>query len=226
MKKLRLLALAAASVFVVSPVRAVDFNDIQFWAGTGANQAALVIDWNDGKSSESLVWGYRWDGSASGLDMFEAIVNADPRLFAHLAVYSFGTAVSGAGYDLNGNGVFGVSPSLSFDSGGLLVEASGPGNFDDSRAATDAGDHYAEGFNSSFWGYYVKSSTAAAWAFSNDGAADRILSDGVWDGWSFAPGFATTDPSDPGVAPVPEPTAVVLLISGGLLLVCARRKHS
>ncbi len=159
MKKIGLLALAVAGLFAISSARAVDFNDIQFWTGSGANQAALVIDWNDGKSAESLIWGYRWNGTATGLDMFEALVNADPHLFAHLAVFSFGTAVSGAGYDLNGNGVFDVSPTLSFDSGGLLVEPSTSGNFDDSRTPTEAGDHYVEGFNSSYWAYYVKSNS-------------------------------------------------------------------
>lgn len=224
MKKLCLLTLAVSSLLVISSARAVDFGDIQFWAGSGTNEAAMVIDWNDGKSDESLVWGYHWDGSASGLEMFEAIVNADPRLFAHLAVYGFGTAVSGIGYDMNDNG-FSVSPSLTFDSGGLLVEPSGSGDFDDSRMPTDADDHYVEGFNSGYWGYYVKSNSADAWGYASSGAADRILSDGNWDGWSFSPGFVDSDPSNPGIAPVPEPGTLTLCVLGGVFLLNQHRQN-
>ena len=61
------------------------FDDIEFWVGTGANRAALVIDWVEGSTEPpALVWGYRWDGTARGSDMLTAIVAADPRLFAKL----------------------------------------------------------------------------------------------------------------------------------------------
>ena len=110
MKKISGL-LALAGVFVLTSAPAATLNDVQFWAGSGTNQAALVIDWNDGKSAESLLWGYRWNGAATGLDMFESVVNADPRLYAHIGAFSFGASVLGIGYELNGNGTFGVSPS-------------------------------------------------------------------------------------------------------------------
>jgi hypothetical protein len=213
----------------------VEFSDIQFWAGSGANQAALVIDWNDGKTVESLVWGYRWDGSATGADMLTAVVSADSRLFAHLGTFDFGSGpepgIFGIGYDLNGNGSFGVnsSPALSFDSGGLAVDPIeiGDDNVDASGTPADAADHWLESWFPApgFWSYYVKPSTEAAWDFATSGSAGRTLSDGVWDGYSFAPDFMSgTSPSEPGIAPVPEPGVCVLLISSGVLLVCARRK--
>ncbi len=226
MKKIRLLVLAVSSLFVISMAHAVDFSDIQLWAGTGANEAAMVIDWNDGKSDESLVWGYRWDGSATGADMFEAIVSADPRLFAHLGTFDFGSGpkpiVFGIGYDLNGNGAFGVSasPPLSFGAGGLTIDslATGAANADDLGTPTEAADHWLEGWNSGFWGYYVKPDAASAWDSSAVGFADRVLTDGAWDGYSFAPGFADSDPSEPGIAPVPEPGTLAFCLVGGVLL--------
>ena len=61
------------------------FDDIGFWVGSGANQAALVIDWNgpDGSGSEpvSYAWGFRWDGVATGQNMLAAVINADANLY-------------------------------------------------------------------------------------------------------------------------------------------------
>ena len=45
------------------------FEDIQFWVGSGSNRAALVIEWHDGTQPDAMVWGYKWDGEASGHDM-------------------------------------------------------------------------------------------------------------------------------------------------------------
>ena len=52
-------------------------DDVLFVVGTGANQASLVIDFNDGAGTESFAWGYRWDGTASGEDMITAIAAGD-----------------------------------------------------------------------------------------------------------------------------------------------------
>ncbi len=56
------------------------FDDVQYWVGSGSNQALLVVDWNDGLDAEALAWGYRWDGTATAEDMINEIVNADERL--------------------------------------------------------------------------------------------------------------------------------------------------
>ncbi len=221
MKKLGSLSLALAGVFVLN-TQAASLDDIQLWTGSGANRAALVIDWNDGKTPESLLWGYRWDGSATGLDMFQAVVNADPRLFAHLGTFSWGTSVLGIGYDLNGNSSFGVTPSLSFDAGGLFVEA-GSDDADDARLAWENGDRYAEGWNNGFWGYSLKAYAGDAWTDALSGAGERALTDGAWDGYSFAPGFASSAPSEPLAAmAVPEPGTLALL-GLGFLALCIRR---
>lgn len=209
---------ALANFTLTSP--AATFDDVQFWVGSGANQAALVIDWNNGKSPESLLWGYRWDGTATGLDMLQAVVNADSRLFAHLGTYVWGTATLGFGYDLNNSGGFAVSPSLAFDSGGLALDT----NPDDNRVATDAADHWLEGWNNGFWAYYLKGSAAENWASALTGAGDRTLADGAWDGFSFAPGFASSDPREPTPAMVPEPGVVSLLTLSALALVWSRRR--
>jgi len=155
------LALGLIAGSWVWSASAATFEDIQFWAGDGTNRAGLVVDWNDGKTPRSLMWGYRWNGTASGLDMFQAVVAADPRLFAHLGHFSFGTSTIGIGYDLNNTGGFSVNPPLVFDAAGLVMDT-GSTNALDARVATDSGDHYIEGWNSGFWAYYLKDAARPA----------------------------------------------------------------
>ena len=76
------------------------FDDIQFWVGEGSNKAAIVIQWNDDNSPNTLVWGYRWDGDAYGIDMFKAVAQADTRLVLLTQFTgSMGNTVCGVGYD-------------------------------------------------------------------------------------------------------------------------------
>ena len=228
MKKHVVTMLAAASLTItVNPALATTFGDVQFWVGSGANQAALVIDWNDGKTAESLLWGYRWDGIATGTDMLVAVTSADPQLFAHLGTYAWGTATFGIGYDLNASGGFTVTPALSFNANGVVIDPLTNPDPDDARAAADAAAPWIEGWNSGFWGYSLKASESDPWEDAAVGASDRLLSDGAWDGYSFAPGFTTSAPSEPvAAAPIPEPTAAALLMVGTLLMTCLRRDPS
>jgi hypothetical protein len=157
--------------------------DVQFWVGSGANQAALVIDWNDGKSPESLAWGFRWDGSATGQTMLDAIKSADPRLTqtpgggGPATVYGLGFDVDGDGFAINGSG--------------------------DTATPSDPDDHYRAGwFSSGFWTYWVNNSgqttlpnqanvgdPASRWQSASGSYTTRALVNNDWDGWSFASGF-------------------------------------
>jgi hypothetical protein len=205
--------------------------DIEFWAGSGANRAALVLDWNDGKEPVSLAWGYRWDGTARASDMVLALVNADPRLFAKLSTNgSSGMAFYGGGYDLDDDGQFGVSDGTTFDSGGLAV--TGPA---DNGNPTDAADHYEEGwFSEGFWRHYRADTNPFAsggtWG-SGPGLSSRVLVDGGWDGLSYARAFVASAPDAPTAAasPVPEPAASSLALAAlaaPVFVKSLRRRHS
>ncbi len=203
-------------------------DDITYWVGEGTNRAALVIDWNDAKSPASLAWGFRWDGAATGYDMLRAVAGsglirevnggadlgafdgADDRLYARISVDpTWGPSVFGMGYDLDGDG-------------GAFV----PG-FEGSETgyAADIDDHYAEGWFTGFWGYWG-STDGVNWAYPGNGMADRVLSDGDWDGLSYDAVFSFSDPpSEPVAATVPEPATMVLCIVGGAAMLLRRRRR-
>lgn len=179
-----------------------DFADIRFWVGTGSNRAALVIDWAGTPDLSTLVWGYRWNGEAHGETMLRAVVESDPRLFARLGEPGlFGTPLFGIGYDRDRDG-FGLSDGTPFNSVGIAVTSPS-----DDATAADPSDSYNEGwFSAGFWGYYGGNGNPYAggvWEESFVGFSDRILADGDWDGFRYAPEFQFASPSQgfPALAP-------------------------
>lgn len=206
----------------VSGFSAMTLDDIDVWVGTGTNRAALVIDWNDGESELVKVWGFRWDGTATGADMVMAVCQADASLYVMATnVLSEGVAFGGFGYDRDADGVFDITKAgstSSFDAYGYMEVATDVAF--DGWSAADAGDNWAGGwFEDGYWGYY--GTQGGAWNWPGVGASRRTLTNGSWDGWSWnaAPGWWGGDPSI--TVAVPEP-ATLALIGAGLLL--ARRK--
>jgi hypothetical protein len=195
------LSTCALFTLVTPAAFAFGFSDIQFWTGSGSNESALVVDWNDGKATESLAWGFRWDGSATGIDLLHAIDAADARLSIEIVSFSFGDAVRGFAYDADLDGLY-----------------------------TGADDHFAAGFGfpgEGYWGYYIAAPTESnpSWGFSGVGPSDRALANQSWDGWSWTPsGGNDTFPSVPTSAPVPEPATLAALGFGALALMKRRRR--
>lgn len=188
--------------------QAFGFGDITTWAGSGTNQTALVIDWNDGVEPASLVWGYRWSGSASGLDMLNAIMAVDPRLSRTMGGGGPLT-IYGLGYDT--------------DNDGLPLTGDG-----DLATPTDPGDHYRAGwFTSGFWAHFVASNSTEfpnSWSWGG-GFVSGALENNGWNGLSWAPNFngeAPSLPSNPN--PVPEPVTMLGLGLGVAALARRRRR--
>jgi len=185
------------------------FDDIQFWVGSGANRAAVAIDWDDtGTVDKSLVWGYRWDGVATGEDMLLTVLESDTRLFA-----AVGTSLFGLGYDLDNDSALDISDGTVFDSDGLAFI---PGVLNDNvvpaATATNPNDFYAEGWFSGFWHYGLSNRGLGSgdpfdgatggdeWVSSGGSMAGRVLSDGDWDSWAFTPTFDFTSFAENPVA--------------------------
>lgn len=212
-----LLTLPLVGLQAQSPINS--FDDIQFWVGTGTNRAAVILQWNDGKSPTSLVWGYRWNGMATGMQMLTAISGstsiedqfgeplgsisgADGRLKLGLVRYSFGDSVY----------------SLQF-------------------SQSDSSTRSRSDWGSGYWQYLIRGGTFEytnwdatepslynvpgsplyapnAWFSSPVGAADRPLVSGSWDAYSFAPGFSAQPVVQPFAAPLPLPTLSCAMIAG------------
>jgi hypothetical protein len=182
------------------------FDDIRFWVGTGANRAALAIDWHENQTEPpALVWGYRWDGTAHGNDILAAVVAADPRLFAKLGGSRDNpNAVYGIGYDANGDGEFSIDDDTIFDAEGFAFTGSA-----DLAMASDAADYYAEGWFTGFWHYGVAPPNpfnGASWSDTAVGMASRELTDGSWDSWTFSPTFNFASFAENPVAAPPPVT--------------------
>lgn len=220
MKKLALTVLSGVMVSLGAHAQSDVFSTIQNWTGTGANEAGLVIDWYNGTTSEgSMLWGYRWDGSANVEQMFDAIVASDPRLFSDVSPSGmYGTAVYGIGYAATGDEPISLTPSLTFPSDHLDVVTDG----DDSRTANNPGDLWLEGWQDSYWALYTSTDTRLTvnesdWTSADFGITGQVLNNDDIDGLVFAPGFDAEAPTSFIPAPVPEPTTWALLLAGGLL---------
>lgn len=195
-----------------------DFSNIQFWIGSGVNETALVIDWNTGGQTESLVWGFRWNLSGSGdaptvLDMLNAIQAADPRLQI-TAHPKYTTAdfygVYSVYFDLTGKG---GSPTVGtpIDSGGQ-----------EDGHAPFAGDLYKEGWITGFWGQVVgidNPYNGGSWSSDYPLAAgfgSTLLTNGGWEGMSFSTDVTNYTIPSPGVPvavqAVPEPGSFPMLL--------------
>lgn len=215
-----------------------NFDDIEFWVGSGSNQAAMVIDWGQGSDSPpALTWGFRWDGTASGEDMLLAIVAADDRLFAKVQDYggSLGIALYGLGYDYSGDGVFGLDDGTIFDSNGVAAV----GGSADGGMSVDGVDLYQEGWFTGFWHYAVAGLDGLGeptnpydggfWSSSNWGMSSRQLANNDWDSWAFTPDFNfstfATNPVAAEVNAVPEPSSMALLLAGATAALVVRRRR-
>ena len=215
------------SLFVAPKSPAVALNDIQFWAGSGTNRAVLVVEWATPESfgyttvpapitDKSLVWGYRFNGTATGIQMFNAIVAADPRLYAIEVTYpKYGTSVYGIGFHLGGGGDLGITDgnTTNFFADGLLTNVT----VDiDAAVPLNPGDLYWGGFNGANWeiwtelgdagGFfnspdrgtnvywtstdpvYASSGFQGEWALAPAGMSSLQLTNGSWIGFSVAAG--------------------------------------
>ena len=62
----------------------IDFDEIQYWVGEGANEVVLAVNWNE--PNRCLAWGYRFDGeSVTVKEVMDAIAETDRRFYYTLA---------------------------------------------------------------------------------------------------------------------------------------------
>ena len=181
---------AAKNKIAKNTTAVATFDDIKYWIGTGSNRAAFVVQWNDGKNTDALVWGFRWEGTATGEDMLKAILKADCRFFALLYKGTqTGSSVGGLGFDLNGIKTIGLYKGTDYTY--PLYPTNGFVNttaYDfDSYTAIDTNDHWQSGWTNGEWTYWGKNLADADFTAVSTGASGRILQNDSWDVWNYAP---------------------------------------
>jgi hypothetical protein len=230
-----------------------DFTEILFWAGSGTNQAALVLyfdapSYGDGGSPAAIAWGYRWDGVRTQADMLLSLAGeitvsgsapsppspqpgSDPRLAVDVSYFdAFGLT----GY---------LVTSLRYDQIGL----SSP--WQQTERVMDNTTPPPENGFVDIAPYEALSGTGNGWpvagAFdliADTGISQTNLANGSWYGFveslyeiqtigdqvnyiGFPTAFAFAQP----VAAVPEPSGIALLACGGAIAGAAawrRRQRS
>lgn len=181
---------------------------IENWSGEGANRAAFVVQWNAESETSALVWGFRWDGEATGETMARAIAASDPRFFIMTETETaYGSTVSGFGYDVNKSGDFSITKdgvTLSPDENGVIFSSS---YGYDGWTCTDPEDYWQSGWYQGYWSYWLKSSDSDPWGYSGTGITGRKLTDGCWDGWNFSVNMLARPWKPLAPAPKNGPTA-------------------
>jgi hypothetical protein len=178
------------------------YDDIQFWAGLGANRSALVVEFNSDSDSFSVAWGYRWSGVVSLQTMMfdlagvifggpAPVSGSDPRL--SVSVSSFGSM----GYFID---------TLTYDQSGL-------------GGAWPSGTLSLTGWDGTNWNnLFTLNDGSPVWMsrpfdLSNVGMAGITLVNGGWYGLVMADGPDTYNFRQP-VSAVPEPTTSALALIG------------
>ncbi len=177
-----LLALMMIAPATLSATAVSSFDDITYWVGTGSNRAAIAIDWiGDDASDTALVWGYRWNGIATGQQMLLNILAEDQRFYARMSSGgAMGVELYGFGYDQNNDGEFELDDGTAFNADGIAITGSSDG------AEAGSGDRYREGWSTGYWHYGLANEGPNDWTSSGVGVTSRILSDGDWDSHAFA----------------------------------------
>lgn len=233
---------SALFLCLASTAQAFSLNDVDLWAGSGESEAGMIVHWSSPEvfnlaysggqntpmpapiANVSYAWGYRFDGAPNGWDMVTAIAAADSRLYV---VGGSGT-VQGIGYDLDGDGEYGIGNGArtytqdDFTDGVL----GGLGYSVDDLVPTDDGDLYWGGWYGPNWelwhgqggsGGFTSAPDRGSdefwtqtdpfgfagyhgeWSFSEVGIGGISLEAGSWVGWSVAAGgLDYGSPSDPG----------------------------
>lgn len=164
---------------------AFSFSDIKNWTGEGSNVAAMGIKWTG--SENTIVFGYRFDGTKTGEDMAIDIVANNPRLFMLMqGETAYGSAIGGFGWDTDGNGF-----TLKAEDNVVTPNEKGiiyitQGYSFDSYSCTSEGDYWNSGWNKGFWSYNLADGdNPKDIGFASTGCSGRTLTDKSWDLWMY-----------------------------------------
>jgi len=229
-----------------------NLTDLLFWAGTGTNQAALVLafdapNYGDGASPAAVAWGYRWNGPQTQADMLLALAGqitvsgsppsppspqpgSDPRLSIDVQYFN---AFGLTGY---------IVTSLRYNQVGL------PSPWPQVERKMDNTTPFPENGFIDVAPYSAVSESAGAWPtggsfglIADTGVSQTFLVNGAWYGFAGALyeirdnggnpdyiGFPVTLSFAQPVAAVPEPSGIMLVACAGAVagLIGRRQRRS
>jgi len=218
-----------------------DFTDILFWTGSGTNQSALVLyfddpTYGDGKSPAAVAWGYRWNGNQTAADMLLSLAGqitvsgsppsppppqpgSDPRLAVALTYFANQSAT---GYFIN---------SLRYNQIGLPSPWQQSERVIDNSVLPPESGFVEIAFYSGLSAAGNGWPNAGSFGLVSTGISDTPLVDGSWYGFVEALyevqenggdpvwiGFPTTYVFAQPVAAVPEPSGIALVGCGAAVV--------
>ena len=141
-----------------------------------------------------------------------------------------GYTINGIGWDVdddgdialvdtgNGNQVYESEDGFFEHPRGYKPGQGGSSDYDyDNWKARDTDDMWWAGWYTGYWSYWVKDNATDNFSYSSWGASGRVLENGSWDGWNFAPGMSSQNWKSFVAAPLPIPAdAKTVFVNEGL----------
>jgi hypothetical protein len=188
----KMICLIVIGCFVPSAFGGLSFDDITTWAGSGSNRAGMIVHWSAPEvfnntsvpapiADVAMAWGYYHDGTASGWDMMTALAVAD----SHFYVVGGSGVVAGIGYDLDGDGEYGLTDGATtytqadFTDGILY-----PPSDVDSFIPTDSGDLYWGGWMGPNWELWHEDGGNGGFTTAPDRGSDTYWTN-TGTGWNY-----------------------------------------
>jgi len=211
MRRLLLSLVTLVTSFIATPSQALYIRDI----GTGSDVSFLYIQFSD-EPENSVLFRYSYDYSESshitGAELIFNIVNTAGSLFdsSGQGTITLDGSYFAFEFEYNGHSQYGnftTPESWNYYTAAGLNIAYDPDTFQPIWGPGGEGD------------YTFVSVESGVWGGSQVGSAGRVITPGSWDSWTYG-----TYPGPlPTIAPVPEPSAYLLIFSGLALIAVIRR---
>jgi hypothetical protein len=216
-----LCALVASADAAVENWNGTDI-DIQYWVGSGSNEAVCVVDFRDPETfvGSSYAFGYRWDdGGTTTRPGTSSYVQSNPEVGSNtseavlLALAGDGRMTVGYSY----HSLYGFSVTDFSYGGEQIVYDWNAGRW--LGFWWDGNTDWDDGYGNSG----PAEAPDGTFTVAGMGASGRILEDGFLDGWSDELSSSYPAGNTP-VIPTPEPATMGLLGLGGLAMLRRHRR--
>lgn len=171
------MSLSAQTLSSTAPNGVFTRDSIKCWIGQGSNEVAVVIIFNDNKSPNAVVWGYKFNGTTTFADISQAIASNDSRFY--YMSQSNNQTLGGFGLDANNDSHFSL---MKINNHSTIINPTN-GHFStynyDDWTPVDSNDRWQGGWGTGYW-------------YLSQGAFLTTISGNTWVGGTW------TDMNNPG----------------------------